>query len=103
MSKIFISVGMNGRTHEEIADDIIRADQWITENLKDKGFDEIEVINNLDCTAPKKASRLWCLGQAIIKLGNCDACYFVKGWENYKGCRAEMEICKIYGIEVYEE
>lgn len=99
MKKVFISVGMRGRENDAVLMDIARA---IGNSIELFGLD-IETVNNWNCKGPDNAGRLYYLGEAIKKLGDCDACYFCKGWQNHKGCLAEMEICKIYGIEIIEE
>lgn len=98
MKKVFISVGMRGRQDEEVRKDIKRA------ILKTVGLvgPNVRFVHNYECVAPDDAGQLYYLGEAIKKLGDCDACYFCKGWQNHKGCLAEMEICKIYGIEIIE-
>lgn len=103
MNKVFISVGMNGRTHEDIVADLTRAREWVDKNIREKYGDHIEVVDNLDCTGPADAGCLWYLGEAIKKLDGCDMCYFVKGWQEYRGCRAEMKICCLYSIPTIEE
>lgn len=107
MKKVFVAVGMNGRSDEEIAMDIFRAHDNIRNIVRDRGIEpfSINVIDNFDCEyeGEGEPSRLWYLGEAIKKLGTCDTCYFVKGWQDYKGCRAEYEVCKIYGIDIIEE
>jgi hypothetical protein len=99
MKKVFISVGMRGREDEAVRKDIRRA------MLKTIGKigPNVRFVHNYDCVGPDDAGRTWYLGEAIKKLGDCDVCYFVKGWQNHKGCIAEMEICKLYGIEIIEE
>lgn len=96
---IFVSVGMRGRTNEEVELDLKRAKDEICKLFGD----DVEIIDNWNCQGPDDAGRLWYLGEAIKKLGDCDICYFIKGWQNHKGCVAEYEICKIYGIEIIEE
>lgn len=103
MYKVFVSMGLKGRNFEEVTADLTRAQKWIFENLVDDRYDDVYVIDNLDCSTPEDGGRLWCLGEAIKKLGDCDACFFVKGWENYNGCRAEMKICNLYGIRTIIE
>lgn len=97
--KVFISVGMRGREEETVRKDINRAMLKII----GKFGPNVRFVHNYDCAGPDDAGRLYYLGEAIKKLGDCDACYFCKGWQNHKGCLAEMEICKIYGIEIIEE
>lgn len=99
MKKIFISVGMRCRKEVDVRLDIDRANHTIYEMF---GRD-VETLDNWSCVGPDNAGRLWYLGEAIKKLGDCDACYFVKGWQKHKGCKAEYEICKLYGIEIIEE
>ena len=99
MKKVFISVGMRGREEIDVLSDIVRAEMNILNSMSI----DIEIVHNWDCVGPEGACRLWYLGEAIKKLGDCDACYFVKGWQNHKGCIAEMGICKLYGIEIIEE
>lgn len=103
MKKVFISVGMRGRDNESVRTDIIRAIEWITDNIRTKDLEEVLIVDNYDYQPLDSEGRLACLGEAIKKLGDCDMCYFVKGWQNYKGCKIEMEVCKTYGIKVVEE
>ena len=103
MKKVFVSVGMRGRDPKDVEADIARAEKWIHEHIYEKSFEDVKVVDNWDCQGPDNAGRLWYLGEAIKKLGDCDICYFVKGWQYHKGCVAEMEICKLYGIEIIEE
>lgn len=99
MKKVFISVGMRGREEQEVVSDILRANTKII----DMFGEYVEIIDNWDCRGPVNAGRLYYLGEAIKKLGDCDICYFVKGWQNHKGCVAEYEVCKLYGIKIIEE
>lgn len=99
--KVFISVGMSNRKDEAVASDIDRASSIIHRMFGDS----VEIVHNWDCPeAPEKSGRLWYLSNAIRTLGECDACFFVSGWENYTGCKTEQFICEGYGImEIYED
>ena len=99
IKKVFISVGMRGRTDSDVGLDIDRAYRAVWEMFEHN----VKIFDNWGCQGPDDAGRLYYLGEAIKKLGDCDACYFVKGWQNHKGCKAEYEICKLYGIETIEE
>lgn len=99
MKKVFISVGMRGRSDEEVVRDLKRAERKIHDLIGE----DVEVVDNWSCVGPNDAGRLWYLGEAIKKLGDCDVCYFVNGWQKHKGCKAEFEICKLYGIKIVEE
>ena len=101
MFKVFISVGMHNRSTEDVIVDIERARNKISRIYR--GCGNLQIIDNFNCDAPENASRLYYLGEAIKKLGECDVCYFCKGWQNHKGCLIEMEICKLYRIDMIEE
>ena len=100
VKKIFVSVGMRGREDVEVLKDLNRAIRILSSVYPKQSF---TVVDNWATKGPEDAGRLWYLGEAIKRLGDCEACFFVKGWENYKGCRIEMEVCKQYGIEILEE
>ena len=100
-SKVFISVGMSGRDEKDVRNDIMR----ISNRIIGLGFDGITIIHNYDCVRPADCenNHLWYLGEAIKQLGECDVCYFCKGWENHRGCLVEFEVCKLYDIEIIFE
>ena len=92
--KVFISVGMHNRTEADVRADIERA----TLEIIRKYGDDVEIVHNYDCPRPAFSTRLYYLGEAIKKMGTCDACYFVYGWHNHKGCVIEKTVCDIYNI-----
>ena len=96
---IFISLGLSGRSDEDITNDLNRS----RENIYELFGSNITIIDNHDCVGPTDANKLWYLGEAIKKLGKCDACYFTKGWKNHNGCLIEMEVCKLYNIDIIYE
>lgn len=98
--KIFISVGMSGRNEKNVRNDIKRVKE---KAMKIFYREELEFIDNFDCPPPKIPNKLYYLGEAIKKLGECDYCIFADGWKEYKGCKIELEICKQYGIEILYE
>lgn len=98
--KVFISIGMHGKTDEQISKVLEVARRKIKKEFECIGVDDVEIIDNFSAKAPDGYGRLWYLGEAIKKLDGCDYCYFVTGWSNYKGCRIEYEVCKEYGIKV---
>lgn len=93
--KIFVSVGMRGRDVESIAEDIVRAH----ENL---GNDDIEFVENL-IDIPAGEGRLYGLGEAIKKIGDCSGVAFCYGWQSYSGCVVEHLVAELYGLDIYEE
>ena len=43
------------------------------------------------------------MGNDIEALLECDAIYLCEGWQNSKGCMAEVEVARIYGKEIMFE
>lgn len=43
------------------------------------------------------------MGKDIMALLECDAVYFIRGWEKSRGCLLEYSAAKIYGKEMMFE
>ena len=98
---VFISVGMSGRSEVDVMNDINRADANIRMYFNHR--DDVHIVHNYTTIGPEGCGPLWYLGQAIQKLGDCEACYFCKGWKNHRGCVVEYDVCKAYGITTIME
>ena len=98
MKKLFISQPMNGKTDEEILKEREEAVRQAEELLKEP----VEVIDSFIQNAPAEAGPLWFLGKSLELLSTADVVYFVKGWENARGCRIEHECAVQYNITVIE-
>lgn len=96
--KVFISVGMKDRSDEDIKEDIERATKDIL-----KRWPDAEIVDNFVEKPEGVTERLYCLGESIKKLGECDMCYFVKNWGQYHGCYVEWEVCCQYNILPIQE
>lgn len=100
--KVFISQPMVDKTDEQIKEERNRAILTIKEKFN--GTDkELEIIDSFFESAPHDVKPLWFLGKSFELLSNSDIAYFVKGWNNYRGCKMENLACKEYGIETIEE
>jgi hypothetical protein len=98
--KVFISQPMKDKTDEEIKAER----QRVIDSIKQRfGTDDIEIIDSFFEEAPHDAKPLWFLGKSIQLLASADLAYFVKGWDNYRGCKIEHTCAAQYGIDVYEE
>ena len=104
--KAMISQPMASKTEDEITEDRDRAiaylesqgyevintrftDEWYSkENMEKRG-----VVNIPLCFMAKSLEHM-CL---------VDVVYFVKGWENARGCRIEHEAAKAYGMTIIYE
>lgn len=95
--KIMISQPMRGKTNEQIREE--RAD--LVKRLQEEG---IEVIDTVFEEAPADEDiAIYMLSQSIRYIGKVDALYFMKGWENARGCKIEHEVAVAYGKKVFYE
>ena len=99
VKKLFISQPMRDKTDEQIKAERKNATQKATELLGE----DVEVIDSFFESAPHDARPLWFLGKSMELLSTADVAYFVKGWDDYRGCRIENTCAKEYGIKVIEE
>lgn len=99
MKKIFISQPMRDKTDEQI----LAEREKVIESAKKNFGEDIEVIDSFFKDAPHEAKPLWFLGKSLELLSTADIAYFVKGWENYRGCKIENTCAIEYGIEVIED
>lgn len=97
-----ISQPMRGLTAEEIEKSRSRAIEYLEAN----GY---EVINNyfpdfLDFSSEEVLNiPVYYLAKSIAVLSKCEAVYFLKGWEDARGCLMEYNVAISYGIEcIYE-
>ena len=98
MKTVMISLPMNGRSDDAIKADIERSSEY----LKSHGFDTI--ANTMFEDDPEvKHPALWYLGNTLIKMSSCDAVYFMRGWENARGCQIEHAAAEKYGLEIIYE
>ena len=101
-----ISQPMSGRTQEEI----VAIRERAVAVLNEKGY---VVVNTLFAeswddreTMEKHGVKnipVAFLGKAIEKMGQCDAVYFCRGWENARGCEIEHDVAQTYGLEILYE
>lgn len=96
--QVFLSHKMSGLTEDEIRPIRRSAKMYIVNKY---GPSTTFVDNYHHSNVPKKAGRLWHLGESIKLLDSCDAVYFIPGhWRKAKGCWVERFICFIYKIKV---
>lgn len=104
--KAMISQPMAGKTDEEIT----AARDLAVAKLRQMGY---EVVNTLftDEWYSDEAMRergvvqapLYYLAKSLENMSLCHAAYFVKGWEDARGCKIEHEAAEAYGLEVLHE
>ena len=97
--KVVISQPMKGLTEEQI-----RLDRsQVVKALEAEGYTILETIFNFNLTDSIKHQPVYYLGESLKKLSEADVVYFMKGWENARGCIIEHETCIRYGIPTIEE
>ena len=95
--KIMISQPMRGKTNEQIREER----KALVEALEREGD---EVIDTVFEEAPvDEDMAIYMLSQSIRFIGKVDAVYFMKGWENARGCKIEHQVAVEYGKQVYYE
>lgn len=100
MLKIFISQPMRDKTDEEILKERQRAIEIVKEKF---GDNEVEILDTFFEDFIEEDNPLEFLGRSIIYLGKADLAYFIKGWENARGCRIEHLCASEYGVSIIEE
>ena len=96
--KIFISQPMRGKTDEQIRRE--RDEVILKLNRRYNGDIEIlDTIFNLD----GNTHPLVYLGKSIEVLAQADLAYFMKGWDEARGCVVEHLCAARYGIEIEQE
>ena len=97
MKRIFISLSMFDKSEEEIKEELNKRKTA----LEQLGF---EVANTYIENSPNVENiALWCLGESLEIMANCDIAYFCKGWQKARGCLIEYDAALQYGLEVITE
>jgi len=98
--KAMICQPMNGRSKTEILaerDRVIKIlDGW--------GYDVVDTFfdfNHNDLISKGVVCiPLYYLAESILKMSECHAVYFCKGYEDYRGCCVEHYMAEKYGLEL---
>lgn len=90
--KIMISQPMRGKTNEQIR----KERKGIVNKLINEGHEVIDTVLELDANK----SAIYYLAKSIELLDKADTIYFMKGWENARGCIIEHEVAKKYGKQI---
>ena len=100
--RIFLSLGMRDRDKKDVLHDIEEATLY-AKAMMSSAHTECEMVDTYrQEAATEDAGPTYYLGRSIQILGSCDQVWFINDWKNYRGCRVEYEVCKIYGIPHYE-
>lgn len=105
MNTIYISLPM-ASVENTVRERYIDAVNKIKSNKELSNYEIRGPVNILDFTEnglkeTRKHKYSWYMGRDIEVLLDCQAIYMTNGWENSKGCNAELAIAKIYGLKIY--
>ena len=104
MKKIYISLPI-AIAEESVAKRYKESLEYINklESLKDyeiTGPINIHEFDEHGLTTPRDHDYAWYMGQDIENLLRCDAIFMSSGWEKSLGCRCELAVAKIYGLQI---
>lgn len=91
--KVYISGAITGRDEKEYKNDFNSTELWLT----GLGYD---VINPISDGVVEGWGWSDYMRRDIKQLCGCDYIYFIKGWENSKGCCLEYNIAFQLGIKI---
>ena len=100
--KVMISQPMRGKTNEQIRQER----EALVKRLEKDNFEVVDTI--IVENAPKGCNEaIYYLSKSIEFISKADIVYFMKGWEEARGCKIENKICQDYGkqtmYDIYEE
>lgn len=90
--RLYISLPITGRPIESAKEQAMYA--------KSLFKDEYDVITPFEIIPEQNKPYSYYMGKDIEELLKCDAIYMCPGWIQSKGCNAEFQIAKIYGLEI---
>ena len=98
--KVLISQPMRGLSTEQIKANREQAVETVIIN----GCEVLDSIFDFDDIENIKNKPLYYLAKSIKLIAEeADAVYFMKGWEQARGCVMEHAACLAYGIPIYYE
>ncbi len=102
--KIFFSIPMNGKSKEQINDNMASLFDQIKQTLPEAElvesvFDEYE---ELPIEITDKNIGVYCLGLALQAMAKADLVVFANGWQTARGCRIERMVAEQYGKLILE-
>lgn len=94
--KVYVSLPISGHDINWVKKKAERAAQY----LRDKGY---EPVTPFDVSQDENASYAEHMGKNINALLDCDAVFFLRGWEQSKGCQLERHAAIIYDKEMMHD
>lgn len=94
MVKVFVSIPIQGKSRA----DVVVQQQSIIERLRRECPEAWLVESYWDYVNPLRG-----LAENLARLSEADVIYFVKGWQEARGCRIEHLTAEEYGKKIIEE
>lgn len=96
MKKVYVSIPITGEDYNDQRNHAF----VVATNLGQKGYDTVTPFDAVpNVSTPYNEA----MGKCVEELLECDAIFMCKGWQESKGCRAELQIALVYGKEVITE
>lgn len=106
VKKAMISQPMAGKTDEEI----VATRDLAVAKLRQMGYEVVNTLFDDEWYSDEAMEErgvvqvpLCYLAKSLENMSFCHAAYFVKGWEDARGCKIEHEVAEAYGLEVLYE
>lgn len=94
---VMISQPMNGKSNFEIKNER----KNVVEKLNKLHIDVLNTV--FEEEAPVNSNQgAYFLAKSIDAMSRVDAVYFMKDWQNARGCRIERQVAKEYGIKILD-
>lgn len=98
--KALISQPMKDLTQEEIRSNR----EYTVTKLKTLGYEILDSVFNFEDVEGVKNKPLFYLAKSLqLIASDTDVVYFMRGWENARGCKMEHEACTAYGVKTMYE
>lgn len=96
--KVMISQPMKGLSVEQIK----KNREEVVKKLERIG---LEVVDTVIAETPPKSSHeaLWFLAKSLEIMSQCDIVYFMRGWQENRGCMIEYSCAHNYGLVTMHE
>lgn len=91
-------MGMKSKSTEQVKQEMSKVFDVIKTKLPDAEHID-SVIDDADKEIAIKGDDvgIWYLGKSLQLLAKADVVFFVKGYEEFRGCRIEREVAEAYG------
>lgn len=94
--KTFISMGMQGKSTDEVKETMKSTFEQILEE-----YPEAVLIDSVIAEEPPKDDNIgmWYLAKSIELMAVADKIFFINDYDSYRGCSLEKTVAEAYGKE----